>query len=556
MPTSAELLNHAGRVFQAGDLAAAGRICRQALEIDPGCVEALYLLAITCDQSGDFAQAEICYKRTLEAHPDDAELHFRLAILLYNLSRPAEAAEHFRATARLRPDSPEAWNNLGNAQFLLWQTAQAVRCYRTAVGIRPNYPEACQNLGKVLRDAEQLPEGLFWYRESVRLRPDAPKYRMNLALALLETGSALEAEGHLREYLRLIPDAPAALGALIAHDLYAETDPGIDQLMRRLEDPLERPDKAFLHFTLGRLIDRAGRPEEAFTHFEEMSRIRRDLIRGTALEFKPAEHTRLVDSLIALFTPEWFELHRDSGADTGDPVFIVGMPRSGSSLVEQILSNHPDVAGAGELRDIPRMVERLPARLGSSVPYPQLVEHLDPATVKSLAGEYLVHVRELAGGARCVTDKMLLNFLHLGFNALLFPGARVIHCRRDPLDTCVSCFTQFFRGISFTLDLRELGGYYRDYERLMAHWREVRPLPILEVVYEELVADVEHGSRQLVEFCGLPWDDRCLRFYENPRVVRTVSKSQIRKPIYTTSIGRSRRYGARLAPLIEALSGV
>jgi hypothetical protein len=148
---------------------------------------------------------------------------------------------------------------------------------------------------------------------------------------------------------------------------------------------------------------------------------------------------------------------------------------------------------------------------------------------------------------------MLTNFLHLGFIATLFPRARVIHCRRDPLDTCVSCFMQTFRDMSFTLDLEHLGRYHRDYERLMAHWREVLPLPVLDVVYEELVADTERVSRQLVEFCGLPWDERCLRFYENPRPVRTVSKLQVRRPVYGSSVGRWRRYAAHLAPLRQAL---
>jgi Flp pilus assembly protein TadD len=553
MSTSAELLIHARRVFRAGDRVSAGRIFRQVLEIEPGCVEAQFLLAIICQETGDLEQAEIWYRRTLEAHPSDAEIHFRLGLLLATRSRTAEAVEHFREAARLRPDSPEVWNNLGNALFLLGQTADAVRSYRRAVQLRPAYPEACQNLGKALREEEQLAEGLVCYRESVRLRPEDPRYRMNLALAFLEIGDTAPAEEQLRQYLRIIPNAPAALSTLIAHDLYTPADPDIDTLRGRLEGPLEPLDRAYLHYTLARLIDRAGRSEEAFLHFEQTNRIRRDLIRGTVAEFKPAEHARLVDDLVAQFTPEWFERNRGGGVNGGELLFIVGMPRSGSSLVEQILSSHPDVAGAGELRDIPRMIEQLPARLGSSVPYPKVVDLLDTATVGSLASDYLVRVHAIAGPARLVTDKMLVNFLHLGFLARLFPGAKVIHCRRDPFDTCISCFTQIFRGLSFTLDLGELGGYYRTYERLMAHWRDVRPLPIHEVVYEELVGDIESGSRRLIEFCGLPWDDRCLRYYENARAVRTVSKSQVRKPVYSTSIGRWRRYGAGLAPLIEAL---
>ena len=222
---------------------------------------------------------------------------------------------------------------------------------------------------------------------------------------------------------------------------------------------------------MAHLIDRAGNPEEAFWHFEETNRIRRDAIRGTPDEFKPAEHSRFVDDLIELFRPEWFNRFRGIGTDDGELVFIVGMPRSGSSLVEQILSHHPDIAGAGELRDLPRMVQALPARLGSTVPYPNCLSAIEPSVLRACAQEYITRVRELAGPARRITDKMLVNFLHLGFIAMMFPQARVIHCQRDPLDTCVSCFMQIFRGLSFTLDLEDLGHLLPRLRRLMAHSR-------------------------------------------------------------------------------------
>jgi tetratricopeptide (TPR) repeat protein len=554
MPTSAELLNLARQRYEAGDFATADCLYRQVLDAEPDCAEALVLLAITCHQMGDFAQAETFYRRAIAVHPHDAEVHFRLAMVLLGLSRPGEAALHLREAVRLRPESPEPWNNLGNVLFLEGDFREAVQCYRAAVRLRPSYAEACQNLGNALREDDRVSEGLSWYRESVRLRPDNPKYRMNLAAALLETGGAIEAEGHLREYLRQRPGAPRVLSTLIANDLYSDNDPAAAELERRLDDPaLPLLDRAHLHFTLAHLLDRAGNPEEAFRHFEATNRIRRDLIRGTPDEFKPAEHSRFVDDLIALFRPEWLEQFRGIGVDAEELVFVVGMPRSGSSLIEQILSHHPEVAGTGELRDVPRMVDALPARLGSTIPYPTCLSAIDPVLLRACAVEYLSRVRELAGPARRITDKMLVNFLHIGLIAILFPKARVIHCRRDPIDTCVSCFMQIFRGLSFTLDLADLGRYYRDYERLMAHWHVVRPLPIKDVVYEDLVADVEQGTRQLLDFCGLPWDDRCLRFYENPRTVRTVSKFQVRRPVYTTSIGRWRRYRSRLAPLLDAL---
>jgi Flp pilus assembly protein TadD len=554
MATSGEMLSLARRRHQAGDLEGAETLYRQVLQAEPSRADVPGLLALTCHQRCNLPEAETWYRRALEVQPLDAESHFRLALVLMGLGRADDAVGQFREAVRIRPDAPEPWNNLGNVLFLQGKTEESIACYRSALRLRPEYAEACLNLGNALRENDHMTEGLKWYREAVRLRPDHPKSRMNLAAGLLETGATREAETHLREYLRLSPGTPRVLSILVANDLYTDADPGPDELRPRLADPRLTPaDLAHLQFTMARLLDRAGKSEEAFQHFKESGRIRRELTRGTNEEFNAPEHSALVDRLIKLFTPQWFERARGLGVDTEELVFVVGMPRSGSTLVEQILSHHPDMAGVGELRDLPRMVDALPARLGSTEPFPNCLVGIQPLGVRTLAEEYLTRVRDLAGPARRITDKMLVNFLYLGFIALLFPRARVIHCRRDPLDTCISCFMQMFRGLSFTLDLEDLGLYYREYERLMAHWRTVRPLPMLEIVYEELVADVETGSRRLVEFCGLPWDERCLRFYENPRTVRTVSKLQVRQPVYGTSVGRWRRYGSQLDTLRKAL---
>jgi hypothetical protein len=301
------------------------------------------------------------------------------------------------------------------------------------------------------------------------------------------------------------------------------------------------------------LLDRAGAYDEAFQHFQEGNRRRREQFLQEGQGFDRAAHSELVDRLLRVFTADYFERVRGFGSDSEVPVFVTGMPRSGTSLVEQILSHHPEAAGLGELRDIPKMVTDLPARLQTAEKYPECLAYLDQAAVQGLGQAYLNRIQQLAGSARRVSDKMLENFLHLGLIATLFPRARIIHCRRDPLDTCVSCYLQFFHGLDFTWDLADLGSYYRDYQRLMAHWQTVLPMPILDINYEDLVADVEDQSRRLLTFCGLDWNDRCLRFYENPRAVRTVSKLQVRRPIYTSSVGRWRHYAAHLGPLQEAL---
>jgi tetratricopeptide (TPR) repeat protein len=550
MATAAQLLDFAKQRHQAGDFAGAERLYREVLQAEPAHSEALGLLALACHQRGDWAEAESWYRRTLAVRPADVDAHFRLGMVLMSLFRPADAEAEFREAVRLRPDSPDTWNNLGNVLFLTGRTPEAIRCFRQAVRLRPDWAEACLNLGNALRENDHTAEGLRYYREAVRLRPDFLKAHMNLGAALLETGDTRGAEGHLRECLRLSPRAPKILSTLIANDLYSDADPGVDELRGLLSEPrLPALEVSHLHFTLARVLDKAGQYDEAFRHFIESNAIRRELNRNTNEWFDAARHSRHVDRLIAWFTPEWIERHRNPDAGGEELVFVVGMPRSGSTLVEQILSHHPDATGVGELRDLPRIVDELPKRFGATEAYPDCLTRLDDATTRRVGEEYLTRVHELARQASRVADKMLANFLHLGLIAVLFPKARVVHCRRDPLDTCVSCFMQIFRGLGFTLDLADLGSYYQDYERLMAHWRAIKPLPMLEVVYEELVADVEGGSRQFIEFCGLPWDERCLRFYENPRPVRTVSKLQVRQPVYKSALGRWRRYAAHLAPL-------
>jgi hypothetical protein len=235
-------------------------------------------------------------------------------------------------------------------------------------------------------------------------------------------------------------------------------------------------------------------------------------------------------------------------------VFIVGMPRSGTSLVEQILASHPNVFGAGELRDLQRLAEELPARVGAKEAYPACLVRLDGSAACALADEYLERIGRRSGAALRVTDKMPLNFLHLGLIAALFPRARIVHCIRDPLDVCVSCYCQDFQGgPNFLWDLTDLGKFHGEYERLMAHWGSVLPLPILEVVYEELVDNLEAVSRRLISFCGLDWDDRCLAYHQNARAVRTASLVQVRQPVYKSSVGRWRHYAPHLRPLLEAL---
>lgn len=307
-----------------------------------------------------------------------------------------------------------------------------------------------------------------------------------------------------------------------------------------------------LHFSLGKVRDDLGEYTRAFEHYLEANRLKR-----AGIEYDEARQARFFRDFIRYCNAEFLRAHAGTGAASELPVFIVGMSRSGTTLVEQILGSHPEVHGAGELHFLRRCLrvelgptdsdDELPARLAS----------LDAAGLRRVGERYAAALAELAPAARRITDKLPGNMALVGLIHLTLPRARIIHCVREPLDTCVSCFSKLFTtGHAFSYDLRELGRFYRLYQELMHHWQTVLPLGrMLEVRYEDVVADMEGQARRLLEFCGLPWNAACLRFHENRRTVRTASLAQVRQPIYSGSVGRWRRYEKYLAPLQEALAG-
>ena len=254
--------------------------------------------------------------------------------------------------------------------------------------------------------------------------------------------------------------------------------------------------------------------------------------------FDQAKHRSLVDNLIAVFTPEFLEKTRKFGIDSETPIFVVGLVRSGTTLVEQILASHPEVHGAGERKEIDQLAVTMHTQIQGAEPYPLCLDRLNPGMARSLAYGYLQRLAVEAGTASRIVDKMPHNYLHLGLIAMLFPRGRIVHCRRDPMDVCASAYFQNFKWMTHAASIDDIAFYYREYTRLMEHWRRVLPMPIHEVVYEEMVADTEAMSRKLVSACGLEWDERCLAFYRTKRTVQTASKLQVRQPIFNRSVGR------------------
>jgi tetratricopeptide (TPR) repeat protein len=300
-------------------------------------------------------------------------------------------------------------------------------------------------------------------------------------------------------------------------------------------------------FRIGDLLDKDGRFDEAFDYYQRANRLR-------AVAYDHAGSKARFEALAHFFSGSQMPLLPRAANRSELPVFIVGMPRSGTTLVEAILASHAQVHGAGELDDVFLMQRELQDLSGANTSYPHCLESVSARVLDQVADRHLAKLQALAPDAARVTDKLPQNFLNLGLIELVFPGARVIHCARHPLDTCLSIyFQQFMQHHDYATELEHIGLYYQEYRRLMAHWRAVLRLPLLEVGYEDLTANPEATIRHLLEFCGLPWDERCLRHHETGRVARTFSYHQVRQPIYKTSVARWKRYEKHLGPLIAAL---
>ncbi len=536
-------------LLEKGDYDAAAAELTAAVRASPGDAEAHLALGGALKGKGDLRGAYAALVRAAELAPGLAEAHYRIGLVLSALERYDEAALALRRAVQLAPTLIGAVLALAEALRLQQKSVESIACYEEALRLDPASLVAVNGIGHALLEQGRFDEARAWFAKALAHDPRSAEGHFNMGLAFQLQGRFEEAIAWHEKAIALDPGHANAHYNLVKSRKFGSQDDRRRELEAVLAMPsLADEQRAGLNFALAKTCDDLGDYDAAFRHYKEANDLKR-----ARLPYRPEDFTTYVDRLIAAFDENLFAAKRGIGSQSELPVFIVGMPRSGTTLVEQILASHPEVHGAGELDYLRQLVHELPERLGGA-PYPAGMTRLDAAAAQAIANAHLARLREHSATAARITDKMPNNFARLGVIALLFPRARLIHCVRDPLDTCLSCyFQEFAHGQPFAYDLDALGRYYRDYQRLMAHWRAVLPSPILDVPYEALVADQEGWSRKLVAFLGLPWDERCLAFYENERLVRTASFWQVRQPIYASSIGRWRHYARHLGPLFAAL---
>lgn len=559
--------------------------CQQrALQLAPTFAPALNNLGNIYREQGDKSKAMELYRKAHAADTHYLEPISNLGALLLEEDEIDEAEKMLQQALHLAPDYPEAICNLGGVMLAREQNDAALAQYQRALQLRPVYAEAQMGLSKTLQALEQLPQAASAARRAVEIAPKNAKAHALLASVLndlldgksaqdeyekalgldtnceeallglgdlhMQNGKMALAESLFRKSLALKPDSIAARIHLVQVNKVKTGDENFEALCAEeaLLPTFSENKQLSLHFALGKGFDDLGEHEKAFPHFLAGCKQKR-----SKLDYDAESMTQQFQEIYTLFNKSYLENLRGCGDASTLPIYVLGMPRSGTTLTEQIIASHPDVFGAGELPDLLRIAHRKTAPELDR--FPDNLQALNGEFLSAWGAEYIAELRKHDASAKHITDKMPANFFMVGLIHVMLPNAKIIHVNRNPVDTCVSCFTHLFKQKQeHTYDLAELGRYYRDYGRLMQHWRDVLPGDaFLDVQYEDIVADKEKEARRMLEFCDLEWDAACLDFHKTERTVRTASVTQVRQPIYTSSIERWRKYENHLGPLLEAL---
>jgi len=526
-----------------GKLSGAISALRRATDLDPSNAGSHHMLGRAFLHSGRFAEAGASLRLAVTLDDELAAAHHDLALALDRQGLDLEAMAAYRQAVRLAPEWAEGHGRLAELLEATGDVEEAIEAFRQAAAAAPETPAGRLHSVRALTLERKFREAEAQLRQAIVLDPGSDLLHKTLGDALSKQGRFEEAIEACDRALAINPlQVPAHLIAVQARKCTEPDRPRLDRMLSTLgEASLDDEDRLFLHYAIGKMLDDFGEYREAMQHFDQANGIRR-----RNASFDRELFSGHVDWVMRRFTPAYFAAHAEFAVDDETPLLIVGMPRSGTTLVEQILSSHPQIAGGGEVV----FWTRRAASWGVSS-----AAYLTPASAQLLAGDYLAMLRRIGPSAAQVTDKVPFNLFQLGLIHLLLPKARIIHCRRHPIDTCLSMyFTNFKEKFEFVSDKGDLAFAYRQYTRLMDHWRAVLPLDrFMELDYESLIADRQAVTRRLIAFTGLDWHDACLAPERNKRTVITSSLWQVRQPVYATSIARWRHYEPWLGELRQLL---
>jgi len=528
----------------------------RALTLRPDYVEAHSNRGNTLRELHRLEEALASYDRALALRPDYAEVLSNRGLTLHGLERFDEAVANYDQALTLQPEDADSLRNRGLTLHELKRFDDALASYDRALALRPDYAEALSNRGHTLHEMKRFDEARVSYDRALALKPELADAYNGIGNALKVLGNLEEAKKAYLEALRLNPHIGGVYCNLADLKTFKSDDPHLAAMERlAATQGISQNDRMQLDFALGKAYADLKNYPRSFKHL-----LAGNVGKRATIDYNETTTLGLFDRIAAVFTRDLIASKSGSGDPSAMPIFVLGMPRSGTTLVEQIIASHPMVHGAGELQALSDAIPTARGRDGNTIPFPEFVPALDASALRQIGGRYVAVARELttkgkAPQAERLTDKMPMNYLLIGLIHLALPNAKIIHTIRDPVDTCLSCFSKLFAGEqNHTYNLGELGRYYKRYEQLMKHWRRVLPQGrMLDVRYEDVVADLEGQARRIIAYCGLPWDERCLSFYETDRPVQTASVTQVRQPIYNSAVGRWRRYEEHLGPLLSAL---
>jgi tetratricopeptide (TPR) repeat protein len=592
--------NLANALRTQGDEASAIDHFRKAVECDPALAEAQSNLGqLLCERQQLPEALEHCEK-AVQLRPQFAEGHSNLGNVLREMGRLDDARRHYVEALRLNPAIGMIYNNMAqllqeeghyDEAFAWYQQAlardrntprifcnlasalgekdrhdEAIAQYEIALKLDPNCPEAHNGLGFIYHELGRDEEAEKCYRTALRCKADFAPAHCNLGTLLEELNDLEEAEKCFRTALQHEPNHAGAMAQLATMLRSKLPDEDLAALRRLLDEPdMLDGKRAVLHFGLAQALDARKQYAEAAEHLRQGNALALAAWSKRGESYEGAKHAEFVSQMLATCSPALFERTRGLGLDSELPVFIVGLPRSGTTLIEQILASHSQVYGAGELRFAREDFESLPAAMKhqpdpltsiASEPGLACLAKLDREVIQTVAQQHLDRLRALNGTALRIVDKMPDNYMYLGMLAVLFPKAKFIHCRRDLRDVAVSCWITNFRQIRWANDTDQILSRFREYQRLINHWRSTLPVGVLEVAYEDTVADLEGTARKLLSWCGLDWEPACLEFHQTERPVRTASVTQVRQPLYSRSVARWKHYEPALADLFAQLVSI
>lgn len=509
-------LNKAELALNEGRLEEAEKQLREILNKDQNDVKALRMLSSIAVEAGRFRPAKKMLSRALELEPGFVAGWNDLANIYMKQDRYEEALDAVQRALNIDPRMVHSWVVRGNILTRAQRNEESLEAYGKAMELSPGSAGALSGMGHVLKTIGRQEESIDAFRRCILSNP--------------AFGEAYWSLANLKTF---------------------EFSPEEVAVMEKMVEDKNLADEPRVNFflSLGKHYENEKDYDRAFEHYQRGNDLRRE-----HEIYDPVQTQVVHDRIIEVFSREFLEERKGWGDPDPSPILIVGLPRSGSTLIEQILASHSMVEGTMELPDLSRVISELSKRSPKRTEYPEAVVKLDEETISAMGRAYLQSTMRYRSGKAYFIDKMPNNFPSIGFLSLILPNAKVIDARRHPLDSCLGSYKQlFFKGQSFTYEQFELGHYYLQYRRIMEHWRDVLPGKVLDVHYEQMVSDQENQTRRLLEYCGLPWEDQCLRFYETERAINTASSEQVRQPIYTKAVHFWRNYESHLGELIETL---